>query len=176
MKKSVIAVITLLVVNLALFGLTANAQSSGTCVGVGVSNPTHKLEVDGSFKAGDAEFTGDVTVGGALTIAGGGIASCDFDGTYVTTYDKYTVTDNVPSVQGQLDYYVVQKTQYQPGFTKAPLNAVTCQNNMIKGYCHVLTTQTVGTFPSQQIKYKYASKADLLNAGLNTGIYTCSFP
>lgn len=176
MKKSVIAVITLLVVNLALFGLSASAQSSGTCVGVGVTNPQHKMEVDGVLKA--TTVIADTINATSLNIGGGAsnVMSCDFDGTYVTTIDKYTVTDNVPSYQGQLDYYVVQKTSYQPQVTKVPLNAMSCKNNKIMGICHTMTTQTTGTFPSQVIKFKYPAKADLLDAGLNAGKYTCSFP
>lgn len=177
MKKSVIAVITLLVVNLALFGLSASAQSSsGTCVGVGVTNPQHKMEVNGVLKA--TTIVADTINATSLNIGGGAsnVMSCDFDGTYVTTYDKYTVTNNVPSVQGQLDYFVVQMQQFAPVVTKVPLNAMSCKNNKIMGVCHTMTTQTVGSFPSQTIKYKYASKPDLLNAGLNANIYTCSFP
>lgn len=60
-KFVVLGILIGLVFGFALFGVPATAQSSSpTCVGVGVTNPTEKLEVDGNVKATGAIIEGEI--------------------------------------------------------------------------------------------------------------------
>jgi hypothetical protein len=77
-KFVVLGVLIGLALGLAIFGIPASAQSSTpTCVGVGVTNPTEKLEVDGKIKAtglivaGSGANDGQITAT-KLAVAGAG--------------------------------------------------------------------------------------------------------
>lgn len=78
-KFVVLGILIGLALGLAIFGVPASAQSSTpTCVGVGVANPTEKLEVDGKIKATGLIVAGagaDITLNGTQTYVG-----CNWDG------------------------------------------------------------------------------------------------